>query len=268
MDDGSKRFVWPYRYQEHQSAGIPVPYKGGTDRLRFIHMGLGKRESSSYSETSNKLGGSGSEDNERMVKTLNILFKGLLKADHDEHPASNPSYLAARPEANLQHTILFRALQSLNDLQNKRAPEEFSEQLYPIQAGKQQLEVSLDKTLNTDDSLYSYSEETDDDQQLMPNDMAKDTDIGSDVRLKNVFETNTETPYDLIFASPDLDVVYTPDKVPPEIKNTVGQSATNEKQRRKRWWAARLLSQFRAPKSWTRTDSHIDPALYFLGLGK
>lgn len=181
--------------------------------------------------------------------------------------------LASNPNTLLKNTEAFRRLLGLNYRYNKRTPEEFSESLYPIQGGKQQLEATLDRTLNTDEDEFVENENEPDEANTnsADNDAVMKPDITNDVLNDNEMlpDINIESPYDLIFASPDLDSKY-PYRGEIDSKHNTAADTGNI-QVSKRWWAARMLNRFRSPKSWTRRIthvSHIDPALYFIGLGK
>ena len=151
----------------------------------------------------------------------------------------------------------------MNGYMTKREPEMFSEDLYPLQAGKQKLEAYLDRALK-DNKMASVSQR----QQHFKDD-----------EIENLHTENTDLqqpgkdsfqPSDLIFSSPDIDLSRYEDTYSGVSTEDKGDS--KERNIDKRWWAAESLNRFRLPKSsrWIPRRTHsarIDPALYFIGLG-
>ncbi|WAR25097.1 hypothetical protein MAR_010801 [Mya arenaria] len=135
--------------------------RGRIDRHRFFHFGLGKRA-----------------DQER------ALIDGFVSAGN----------------RIVRKSSLYKTLQMYNDETNKRDPEMFSEELYPLQAGKQKLEAYLDSALKdseeTTDAIMESAVQTEDTNEEIAD---QNNDNNNNVKQLD------ERPFDLTFASPDLD---------------------------------------------------------------
>lgn len=149
----------------------------------------------------------------------------------------------------------------------KRSPEVFSESLYPLQSGKQQLEAMLDRTLDITNDGKEFVEESSEIGRDR-NDFVENRDSSMSKHKQTTvkeIETTQTTPG--IHTSGYLDA----EKGPADVVND--SSAVDEYQRiSKKWWAAEALKHFRSPKS-SRPGHfgrrrHIDPVFYFIGLGK
>lgn len=262
-----KRFFWPFKDMLNSR---PDRTTHRSDTFRFFHKGLGKR----VSDTSLSNLGRHIELTEqpRPVNGMKSLVEHARKILH-QSPYYEQYMMASNPDTYLENAETFRRLLGLNYLNSKRTPEEFSETLYPIQGGKQQLEATLDRTLNPEENHFVDNENELDEAMtnLADNAAVLEPDITNDVLSDNKMfqDTDSQSPYDLIFASPDLDSEYPYRGEVDKTHNTAPD--TENPQVSKRWWAARMLNRFRSPKSWTRRImpiKHIDPALYFIGLGK
>lgn len=247
------------------------------DRFRFLHKGIGKR-STALTDLYFKTIASDKKHSSFHEK-INAL---LQRVQHfREQRTYDKQYLFANsPDLLLENTKTFRILRGLNYLFDKRTPESFSENLYPIQAGKQQFEATLDKTLNRNVEHFS-NDIVDIAAHAQIDDHASHKPEQTSDNQHETMQSEIDTPFDLSFASPDLGSKYhKADKYKPEIdekhKNTGEDTREDTEEdtggeRSKRWWAAKMLSRFRSPKSWNgrvTTARHVDPAIYFIGLGK
>ncbi|KAL4226067.1 hypothetical protein ACF0H5_014055 [Mactra antiquata] len=272
----AKRFWWHIQTPQYD------PYKRGSrpDRFRFFHQGLGKR-------TSEKRTSEDISYNEPHLQKSGLLesIKKLIKDSVRDGINDQITYTAAQQvSANpfLERTPTYRALKGVNTLyDNKRTPEVFSESLYPIQAGKQRLEVTIDRSLNDKGNKFDYDMKVDDEATLDDYNTDNPEVIG-DIQEPSVEHKITKTPYDLIFGSPDLgdsklyNTIENDDDDDKELNdndiiNDATESSDLNDERTKRWWAAEKFRKFRSANSWAqygRRGKHIDPALYFIGLGK
>lgn len=149
----------------------------------------------------------------------------------------------------------------------KRSPEVFSESLYPLQSGKQQLEAMLDRTLditNDGKEIMEKSSEIGRDSNDFVENRESDMPKHKKTTVKEI-ETTQATPG--IHNSGYLDAEKEP-------AGAVNDSSVDDVYQRisKKWWAAEALKHFRSPKSsrprYFGRRRHIDPVFYFIGLGK
>lgn len=247
------------------------------DRFRFFHQGLGKR-TVPIETAENVVRGGMYQTDKHLLQTMQKLVEKIAA----ENTNPNSYYIKGQVSANpfLERTSTYKILRDLNNLYgNKRAPEVFSENLYPIQAGKQQLEVTLDRSLN-DKQLDNFDYDIGDGESSDVDEY--DADNQNDIPTESVESGITKTPYDLTFGSPDpgesdqYQIYANESDDDANVSETDGvmedkDSSYINDQRTKRWWAAEKFRRFRSAKSWKQYGSrgkHIDPALYFIGLGK
>lgn len=254
-----KYYLKPYR----QWSGYP---RGVADKYRFFHVGLGKRTLETPPETSTQ------DLSPPGLPKTNI--QELLKNFYEENVSYDDKFYEDNTSSNddnmfedsvpLNEDKLYDDNASSNE--DKRAPEVFSESLYPLQSGKQKLEAMLDRTLNsgTDGA---------DDELRKRNNPSIDTRrrVESETRLinRNHHSTGTDdNPLDMTLVSPDIDL---PLGVNDTDTSVTGSRNINMIAPAKRWWAARALKHFRSPKSSRMRlgpRRQIDPVLYFIGLGR
>ncbi|XP_045167029.2 uncharacterized protein LOC123530323 [Mercenaria mercenaria] len=241
----------------------PQITKRRLDRFRFFHKGLGKRSPGSAVVNTKIM--AGNQDNSNIFADMRKVLDEASKF-HIPRPYDQQYLFETNPNMFLKNTRAFRRLLGMNYLYNKRAPEIFSENLYPLQSGKQKLEATLDQTLDNNEESYDngidYDDNGDDAVENIPIKPEMMDDITRD-------KMATKTPFDLIFATPD---VKTDTKLPNKLEIGDHEEANiNDGQRSKRWWAANMFRKFRSPKSWNhgvKHAQHADPALYFVGLGR
>ncbi|XP_060584987.1 uncharacterized protein LOC132740942 [Ruditapes philippinarum] len=250
----------PYEVDQLMSPDIsqynrPQLAKRKIDRFRFFHRGIGKRSTELFlddtKQTNDEI-----DDSNMIYKIQKMLTEGN---DFGKGISSNQQYILAR-----QPDFLFKKIQQLRNLQIKRAPEFFSENLYPLQSGKQKLEATLDQTLNSDEDDFDNNNLNFDNS--VDNVASNTEELSNEVPHKNMA---TKSPFDISFASPDLDIDF--EKQDKNNLEHIEQNVINKGQKSKRWWAANMFSKFRSPKSWNRRVTnaiHADPAIYFIGLGR
>lgn len=236
----------------------PRPVKRKLDRFRFFYKGLGKRSTVGAYGDIDQMNNEGDESLilvEHLLNEANTLAK-LVPNFQQYIFTKHPDYLSEKIK-NLRKLM--------EKKQTKRAPEMFSENLYPLQSGKQELEATLDQTLNSNEDDFNNNIEGLDHSSVNDESESNTNEVTNEPHNEKM---PTKSPFDIYFASPDLEMKNeTHDKNKIEgIKDT----AKNE-QRSKRWWAATMFSKFRSPKSSNRRVSktfHADPAIYFIGLGR
>lgn len=233
----AKRF-WSNRYwPSYGRYRVPwQPLNKKLDQYRFMMKGLGKRSG-------------------RMPKVQNLDFP----EDNQEYPTKlivckNCDQNDGSVGSWKKYLISTKTYADILNSLNKRTPEVYSQDLYPIQDGTQRMEVELDRKL---DNLM----EDDHSSDLM------DTIINYDAQ--NLGNTETLTP-----GVKDIDrkaTVYIIDDTKMPFNEDEKRDAIQE--RSKKWWAARRLKLFglKTPKSvigHQYRKQHIDPVLYLIGLGR
>jgi hypothetical protein len=233
----------------------PQLAKRKIDRFRFFHRGIGKRSTELFLDDTKQTNNE-RDDSNMIDKIQEMLTEGN---DFGKGIPSHQQYILAR-----QPDFLFKKIQQLRNLQIKRAPEFFSENLYPLQSGKQKLEATLDQTLNSDEDDFDNNNLNF--EQSIDNEVSNTEELSNEEHHEN---TATKSPFDISFASPDLDIDF--EKQDKNSMEHTEENVSNNGQKSKRWWAANMFSKFRSAKSWNRRVTnarHADPAIYFIGLGR
>ena len=232
-------------------------HSGGrvTDRYRFFHVGLGKRGFNDRVA---------SEDMALHDKNMDTWLSG-----HPTQVAVSMSRLDKLIKNAMVKYFHEHGYDKQDLVTSKRAPEVFSESLYPLQSGKQALEAMLDKTLHigTDGAL----------EHTIAGDVGKQFEnVDTESLPVNIIDVSDGSE-DNLFDNSKPHVINTSSHLRVPQTNLVAKLIDNESESSKltipdkRWWAATALKGFRAPKSYrfqSERRKQIDPVLYFIGLGK
>ena len=219
------------------------PYSNNKiDRFRFVMKGLGKRSGLLEDLDDND------DVTERNYSICENCENGEISSGLGpvaEAKASERSFKDNLSRAGTYSDIL-------NSL-NKRTPEIYRQDWYPIQGGTQRMEVEMDRKL---------------DELMLDNVIESDDNIlSNDEDDFNHFDSTDSHIRDV---DNDTNNIYRIDNT--ELSLDGGKRGGNE-EKSKRWWAARRLKLFglKTPKSIRGRRygrPHIDPVLYLIGLGR
>ncbi|XP_052251383.1 uncharacterized protein LOC127858356 [Dreissena polymorpha] len=241
---------------------------GGPDRFRFYYIGLGKRSGKDLTE------------NQGFNPHDMAIYK-FSKNNHDPISLFDVWKISKQngpglTNDHLLNTMIYRRM--LSNAYDKRDPELFTEDLYPIQSGKQLFETYIDSAL---DQMQRWAEETSQNGEILDKisavEMAKQfsNDTNDYLITESLHIIDNEPPkseiktqsFDLTFSSPDMSSYLLH-----HTRDSIDKAEASGDTKEKKWWAADRLNEFRLPKSkWSPRagkNKHVDPAFYFIGLGR
>ncbi|KAH3892822.1 hypothetical protein DPMN_016952 [Dreissena polymorpha] len=245
--------------EDQQTYMSPI---GGPDRFKFYYIGLGKRSGKNLSNDPVDNPGDAT-----INKLVSISQSPGSLFDAGEISKQNGPGLT---NDRLNKTMFDRRMLSTGNTYDKRDPELFTEDLYPIQSGKQLFETYMDSAL---DQMQRWAEETSQNGEILDEisavEMAKqfNNDTVNDEQPASEIKTQS---LDLSIASPDI---YKSSNPLDNDGDSIDKAESKDDPKEEPWWAADKLYKFKEPKStkWSprgMSQPHVNPALFFTGLGR
>ena len=219
------------------------------DKYRFVMKGLGKRRGHFRSPGDTRTYMDDSEASQKFIICKNCEKDFGLIGENDaleRHVPDKPF------RDDISSTEIYS---DILDSLNKRTPEIYKQDWYPIQGGTQRMEVEMDRKLDElvlDNVIRTGGHILDSDEHDF-------NQYDADLPHNKHSTVNTDSIYNLENTQLPLD--------------TDKRDGEEEMDKEKKWWAARRLKLFglKTPKSIRARRyqrPHIDPTLYLIGLGR